>query len=360
MRTRLAGLAAVALTTALTVSLAPTATAGTPTLGAGQRGLAAPPKVVAQTTSAATTLNGLYGARSVWKTDVSQAPLAANSGALVANLAGQVDRYYGAAAFNVNKFGTSIYTVDAGQRRIDVKWDNCQRKTYTPRGLLGAGGQFTQVPIPDDAVPAAGTDGQLTIYSPSSDQLWEFWKAKRVDGQWQACWGGRIDRVSTSHGHFSEHWGASASGLAVAGGSILVSDAQAGVIDHALSLQLVNAGIYSNWSWPAQRSDGQDRSADAIPEGTRFRLDPSVDVDALKITPLAKMVAKAAQKYGFIITDKGGAVAITAESPSAVQAATGVNPWTSVMAGKKSYEIFKGFPWDKMQALPKDYGKPTS
>ncbi|WP_432511355.1 DUF4124 domain-containing protein [Kineococcus sp. SYSU DK001] len=302
---------------------------------------------------------GVFGATSEWKRNVSAAPLAANSAELVANVQQQVAAYYGAAAFNVNKYGTSIYTVDATQPRIDLAWDNCQRKPKMPAGILGEGGQFTQVPIPADAVPAAGTDGQLTIYSPQTDQLWEFWKAKKVDGKWQACWGGRIDSLSTNPGYFSGYWGASASGLAVTGGSLLIADAQAGVIDHALSLQLVNVRDRSVVSYPAQRSDGLDASPNVLAEGQRLRLDPSVNVDALKITPLAKMVAKAAQKYGFIVTDKAGAVAITAESPSAVIADTGVNPWTAIMAGKKSYDIFRGFPWDKVQALPLDYGKPA-
>ncbi|MEZ0491252.1 DUF4124 domain-containing protein [Kineococcus sp. TBRC 1896] len=358
MRKPLSLVAATALVAATVVSIAPAASAGAGpvTVTAKQRAVASAPRVTSVLADSAPT-GGVFGKSSVWKTDVSSAPVAANSPALVANLAGQVQKYYGAAAFNVNSFGTSIYTVGASQSRVDVIWDNCQRKNYTPSGLLGEGGQFTQVPIPDDAVPAAGTDNHLAIYSPSSDQLWEFWKAKKVDGKWQACWGGRIDGVSTSRGHFDGYWGASATGLPVSAGAVLVKDAQAGVIDHALSLQVVNAAIYTNFSWPAQRSDGQDKSPDAIPEGTRFRLDPSVDVDSLKLTPIARMVAKAAQQYGFIVTDKGGAVAITAESPSAVKASTGVNPWKSLMKGKPSYSIFANFPWDKMQALPAGYGK---
>jgi hypothetical protein len=369
MRTRLTTLVATAAAAALALGLAPTASASSDvTVTARQRATADTVKLAGSTstgtaptgTGTATAQGGVFGSRSVWKTDVSTAPLDQNSAALVSNLSGQVKQYYGAAAFNVNSYGVSIYTVSSQQAKIDLKFDDCQKKKYTPSGLFGAGGQFVGVPIPDNAVPAAGTDGQLTIYSPETDQLWEFWKAKRVNGQWQACWGGRIDNVSTSYAYFDNGFGTAATGLALSGGAVLVKDVQAGVIDHALSLQVVNAAIYTNFSWPAQRSDGQDKSANAIPEGTRFRLDPSVNVDSLKLTPIAKMVAKAAQKYGFIITDKGGAVAITAESPSATVAATGTNPIKTAMAGKASYEIFKNFPWDKMQALPRDYGKPTS
>lgn len=359
MRTALATAAAALVAATIAITVAPAASAGTPVLEAKKRTAASALHINSIIDDQAPR-GGVFGPSSVWKQNVAGAPTNPNSTNLVANLSKQVATHYGQAAFNVNSYGTSVYTVDAAQKPIDVKWDNCQKKPYTPKGLLGDGGQFTAVPIPDDAVPAAGTDGQLTVYSPSSDKLWEFWKAKRVNGQWQACWGGRIDSVSTSPGYFNNMFGTSASGLSVLGGTVGIKDVQSGSIDHALSLQLVDVQNWKTFSYPAQRSDGQSTAPNAIPEGMRFRLDPSVNVDALKLTPIAKMVAKAAQKYGFIITDKGGAVAITAESPSAVQADTGVNPWTTLMAGKKSYEIFAGFPWDKMQALPMDYGKPVS
>lgn len=359
MRTALATAAAALVATTLAITVAPSATAGAPVLDQKKRTAASALHINSVIDDVAPK-GGVFGPNSVWKQNISNAPTNPNSANLVANLANQVATHYGQAAFNVNSYGTSVYTVDSAQPLVDVKWDNCQKKPYTPKGLLGAGGQFTAVPIPADAVPAAGTDGQLTVYSPSADKLWEFWKAKLVNGQWQACWGGRIDSVSTSPGYFENMFGTSASGLSVLGGTVGIKDVQSGSIDHALSLQLVDVQHWKTFSYPAQRSDGASTAANSIPEGMRFRLDPSVNVDALKLTPIARMVAKAAQKYGFIVTDKGGAVAITAESPSAVKADTGVNPWNALMANKKSYEIFAGFPWDKMQALPVDYGKPAS
>ena len=302
---------------------------------------------------------GLFGPTSVWRQDVRSAPVNPNSRALVAGLNEQVSTLYnGVAAFNVSNYSTNVYSVAATQPRVDVAWDNCQKKTYTPKGLLGPGGQFTAVPIPDDAVPARGNDGQLTIYSAATDQLWEFWQAKRVGGRWQACWGGRIDRVSTSPGYFSDGFGVAATGLSFSAGAIGIKDVQAGSIDHALSLQVVWPAKWTTFSWPAQRSDGFSTDPNAIPEGLRFRLDPSVDVESLNLTPIGKMVARAAQRYGFIVTDKAGAVALTAESGSAVKAATGVDPWTKLMGSTPHYEVMRGFPWDRLQALPMNYGKP--
>lgn len=302
---------------------------------------------------------GLFGAGSVWRQDISKAPVNKNSAALVANVNQQVTTLYnGVAAFNVDNYSTNVYTVPATQKRVDVRFDDCQKKGYTPDGLVGKGGQFSQVPIPDNAVPAKGTDSQLTVYSPSTDQLWEFWVAKRVNGSWQACWGGRIDKVSTNPGYFQGYFGVAATGLSFSGGAIGIKDVQAGSIDHAIALQLVWPAKYTTYSWPAQRSDGWSTDPNAVPEGMRLRLDPTVDVDKLNLTPIGRMVAKAAQKYGFIVTDASGAVSLTVESGTPTKNATGTNPWTKLMQGKPHYEIMRGFPWDKVQALPMNYGKP--
>ena len=302
---------------------------------------------------------GPFGPSSIWRQRIGNAPLADNSAALAANLAGQVARYYGGtAAFNVWNYTQAIYTVPAGQTRVDVTWDNCQNKSYTPRGLLGPGGQFTSVPMPSDAKPSSGSDMSISVYQPSTDQVWGFWKANKQADGWHACWGGRIDGASTSPGYYPGGFGTTATGLAGEGGSVNIKDVQSGRIDHALVLQVVDAAHWSNFSWPAQRSDGGSTALDAIPEGTRFRLDPTLDVDSLGLHPVARMIAKAAQEYGFIVSDRAGAVSVVAEDGAALQAITGVNPWTTMLAGRPGYAVLRGFPWQAMQALPRDWGKP--
>lgn len=302
---------------------------------------------------------GGLGRSSVWSTNIRTAPLASSSAAQAAVLDAQVQRYYeGQAAFNVWQYQGSVNSVPPGQARVDVRWDDCQGKGSVPTGLLGPGGQFSSVPIPSNAIVSSGLDASLSIYQASTDTMWTFWKlAKKADG-WHACWGGRIDRVSTSPGWYANGFGTSATGLATEGGLVNIADVRAGSIDHALALNLINTGLWRTWSWPAQRSDGNDSTANALLEGARVRLDPTVNVDALPLHPIAKMIAKAAQTYGFIVTDKAGVVGVTAESGSAVQTMTGANPWDTLLGGTPSYAIMKNFPWSRMQVLPKDYGKP--
>jgi hypothetical protein len=300
-----------------------------------------------------------FGAGSIWRTSVSGAPAAADSTTLVRNLVAQVAAHSkGVASFNAWQYNTSFYTATATTPIVDVAWDNCQHKPHAPAGLVGSGGQFSAVPIPADAVPAVGLDAELTVYSPSSDQLWELWKAAHDAHGWHACWGGRIDHVSTSPGYFLNGFGATATGLPVAGGMVSFADVRRGSIDHAVALTIVEPASWRVVSWPAQRSDGTPGSTAPIAEGTRFRLDPSINVDALNLTPIAKMIAKAAQRYGFIVIDRADVVSVLGQSGAGAQAATGVNPWTALLGKTPSYLMMRNFPWDKLEALPRNYGKP--
>src|ERR671921_443276 len=89
------------------------------------------------------------------------------------------------------------------------------------------------VPIPARAKPAPGTDGHMTVYQPSTDRLWEFWRAvQRPDG-WHASWGGAMKRVSRSPGYYTDrswpgrsgfNWGSTATSLPVAGGTITMRE----------------------------------------------------------------------------------------------------------------------------------------
>lgn len=305
------------------------------------------------------------GTANEWSRDVRRAPIASNSEGLVANLANQVaTRWGGNASFNAYAYNVSLYTVGPDAPRRDVLWDNCTNKRRVPRQLYDPeyGAHFASVPIPPGALPSRGTDAALTIWQPSTDQIWEFWKTSEQSDGWHACWGGRRDNFSASPGYFLNGMGATATGLIGAAGAVGFREAARGSIDHAVGLALPEVAHWSTYSYPAQRSDGKLPlgAPNAIMEGLRFRLDPAVDIDALGLHPLAAMIAKAAQTYGFIIKDGSGAVTPTIESGDAVEAATGTNPWVALLDGTRPSRVMRNFPWDRLQALPENYGQPTA
>jgi hypothetical protein len=200
----------------------------------------------------------------------------------------------------------------------------------------------------------------MTIYQPSTDSMWEFWVARKVDGRWEACWGGRMLNVSRNNGIWPQYYGATATGLPFIGGEITVDELRHGSINHVIGISLVETEDHKIYSWPANRSDGYNpfNVPNRIPEGLRFRLDPSIDVDSLKIHPVAKIIAKAAQKYGFVVWDKAGAITLRAENAKNFTVLNIPNPYPALWNGVPPYRLLEGIPWNRLQFLPMNYGKP--
>lgn len=264
-----------------------------------------------------------------------------------------MNAYYGDVTINTTSYASPVYYPDASTPTVKVSFWDCQNKGYTDTALEA---QWAAVPIPSWAAPADGTDSEMTIYQPSTNTIWEFWKARQVNGQWQACWGGKMANASQGSGQWPYPYGTSATGLPFLGGQITAEELQAGAINHVIGIALVDLKS-STYSWPANRTDGSYSGSNAIAEGQRFFLDKSINVDALNIHPIAKIIAKAAQKYGFVIWDKAGSISMRAENPKSYTQLGQVDPYQALFNGTPAYAIMNGFPWDKLKFLPMDYGK---
>lgn len=300
----------------------------------------------------------IFAPTSFWYTPIpAKVELHPNSANFAAEFVRQKKAYYGTVTINTTAYASPVYVADANQPTVRVaEWD-CQKKGFADKNLVA---QWAAVPVPAFAEPADGTDAEMAIYQPSTDTLWEFWQARKVDGQWQACWGGRMQNVSKSDGIWHKPYGTTATGLPFLGGQITAEELQRGEIKHALGIALVDTEKWSVYSWPANRSDGYNPkyAPNRIPEGLRFRLDPSVDVDALKLHPVGKIVAKAAQRYGFVVWDKAGAISLRAENPKSYTKLGKEDPYPALFKGTPTYALLNGIPWDKLQFLPMNYGKP--
>jgi len=286
---------------------------------------------------------------SFWNAPLAaDAPLDARSDVYVAELRRQLATTN--PWINTTSYSSPVYTVPAGQPRVHVTLENTADRSLPPA--------LDQVPIPPNAKPALGFDKHVVVWQPASDTMWELWVASlRPDG-WHAHWGGRMDCVSRSPGYFGPPhsiWGATATSLPLLGGLIRISELQAGRIDHGLAFSIPHTRKWTSWSWPAQRSDGDDGGPNSIPEGARFRLDPTLDIDALKLPRATTIIAKAIQRYGMIVRDKSGAVAFYAEDP----AQYGFNPYGGLFDHLAAPNLlFRKFPWDRLQALPLDMRGP--
>jgi hypothetical protein len=307
----------------------------------------------------------LFSPDSFWNAPLAaNAPLDPQSAALSNELRAEADQDVASGSgpwIETNSYTTPLYIASPDQptTRVELLDDS-----FDPNGSLQAA--FQAVPIPPGARPAEGTDAHMTIWQPSSDKLWEFWQAKKTpQGSWQAHWGGAMQNVSQSAGYYSRdswpgaasNWGATATSLPVIGGVMRLDELSRGRVDHALALN-IPAPRATVFSWPAQRTDGYISSANAIPEGARFRLDPNLNVAALGLPPLVRMMAEAAQRYGMVVRDKsGGALGFFVEhtgangKPDPFWDAEGNPRPDGYLDGTWPSPLLAKFPWDHLQLL---------
>jgi hypothetical protein len=300
----------------------------------------------------------IFASSSFWYSQPPlDAPLHPHSEAFTLDFIRQYRKFYGNVAINTDKYSAPIYVVANNVETTSVaQWD-CQNKGFKDQQLEQ---QWRTVPIPPNAEPADGTDSEMTIYQPSTDTMWEFWQARKSNGRWEACWGGRMPNVSKNSGIWPRPYGTTATGLPFLGGEIRAEELTRGAINHVMGIALVETAGNDVYSWPANRSDGSNPSnlPNRIPEGLRFRLDPTIDVDALGMHPVGRIVAKAAQSYGFVVWDKAGAISLRAENPKSFTTMGLPNPYPAVWNGIPVYEVLRGFPWARLQFLPMNYGRP--
>jgi hypothetical protein len=304
------------------------------------------PPLPQQSKLPATALGHLFAPNAVWNLPIPAGvkldPQSDRLSTAVAEMARQ------ATALNVYSYSVPVYVVGSHQQRVPVIPD-------VPNPPLHAA--LSSVPLPANAKPAAGTDGHLAVYQPSSDTIWEFWKLRREAGAWHTGYGGRIVDASKSPGYYvrvvrhgrpveEPYWGATATGLSLLGGLITPDELRAGRIDHALALGLprIRAGIRA---YPAQRSDGKFGGPESVPEGARFRIDPSLDLNALGLPRPVLIIARAAQRYGMIVRDGAGAVTLQARDPINL----GRNPYPKLLDGLRPYQVLQDFPWDSLELV---------
>ena len=299
----------------------------------------------ATATAPLTVPTGLFAASSFWNAPLAaNAPLDAKSATYVAKLKDLRTRF--TSWINTTANSAPVYRVPADQPLVKVTLD----KTTTDAQTTALRNEFAAgVPIPATALAGGGVDKNLTIYQASTDTYWELWVATLQADGWHARWGGKLNNISTSEGRYVDpnpRWGSSATSLPLVGGLMTIDEVFKGSIDHALAIALpeTRKDVYS---WPAQRTDGLTDDVNAIPEGTRFRIPASVNLDAISMPPLTRMMAKAAQKYGIVVRDKSGSVAFYGEDPVTLSG----NLWNTAFGGLSPSQLLASFPWDKLQAL---------
>jgi hypothetical protein len=227
------------------------------------------------------------------------------------------------------------------------------------------------MPIPPGWQPLADADAEGAFYQPDRcspydgkcGYYFEGWKFQAEDPstnggyRWSVAWGGRIVRTEAWNGHWSnwqysgykyttpgdpdstyseKGYGATATSLPLAGGTITVEDVQLGRIEHAVGLAVIVP--HTGFRWPAQRGDGTS-STNPVYEGMRLRFPPGYQPPP-GLHPLARMLVDAIRDYGAVVWDKAGALSYRAE-PDVAQ----------FFNGTAGYDILDGFPWSDLKVI---------
>ena len=236
---------------------------------------------------------------------------------------------------NLYQWTIPIYEVDKNtprrkvHRRIHSEEDLKKRRSK----WIGVGHRFghgpgfgDDVPIPDAVEADPEDDAHLALIDWENGIAWDMWGARRrADGDWESNTGMRykiagtgatgIFRTSDFTGlqdgdsiHF--HGPSRAAGVPAIVGTIMHDEVAEGEIRHKLGCA-TRFNAFQQFVFPASWTDGYRK--DGIPEGAIIQLDPSLDLSQFDLTPGAKIVARALQRYGAVNVDNAGGTALYGE-----------------------------------------------
>lgn len=261
-----------------------------------------------------------FSAQSPWNTSVTNAPVAANSGHLIALAQ---ERFGVVQGNNLEQVTTGHRTIHSPLYINTSIWTDpilvsstgqptrliCRQVNLPPpNNDCGDGWEVHELPIPRTGYPKPQYDGWLTVIDSASGFAYDFWRA-RLSG-------------STMTYQFMRRWnlsgpgflppgypGARGSGLPLFAGEILPEDIESGQIRHALAISLPGPAA-TFYVQPASTTDGNGEFG-SLPEGSRIRLKASFSTGAaLRALPgrtnqaAARAIITALKTYGAIVVDR--------------------------------------------------------
>jgi hypothetical protein len=278
--------------------------------------------------------SNLFPADNPWNQNISQAPVATNSAAIMNNIIAR----YGNGRFHPD-FGQAYQS--ASNPLYGIPYNVVHGSSTAPIQVVIDAypdeSDLQNVPIPANAVlegdtqdgPTVGVDNRgdshLLIWDEDNNVAYEFYRASRpaenTDGKWHADQESVWDMKTNSFRPLG--WtSVDAAGLPILPGlarpdeALPTSQGGQGVIRHALRFTLPNAVILNQYLYPGSHTANPGNTSRSIqpPMGARFRLKASVDISSL--SPQSKVVAQALKDYGLIVADNGSAFYLTGASHS--------------------------------------------
>jgi hypothetical protein len=249
-----------------------------------------------------------YSADSPWNTPIPEsAPIHPRSD-------DYVERIGGPLTSDVSQYTIPVYEVDNSTPLVPVTVFGLFSDVSAHGTTLdGQWERTVEVPIPEGAEPALGTDSQMAVVNVDTGEEWGFWQME-PDGDGFVATNGYRYHVGWSAVP-PDGFGSRGAGVPYLTGLIRPADIERGRIDHAIAFAYPTPS--PEHVYPATKSDGPGSTRDDLPEGARLQLDPSLDDDdfaAMGLDETGRVIARALQEYGMILIDIAGRPKIYAES----------------------------------------------
>ena len=259
----------------------------------------------AMTPGRLTPLNGFvpFAPESLWNTDISSAPVDANSANIIDYIGGANPLHpdFGAGTYAGQSIGIPYQVVAGAQRKVSIRL-----------GAFGDESDPGPMPIPSMALiegyPKPGNgDRHVIVLEKDGCWLYELYHGSHLkNGSWSAdstaIWDMTIDpqRPYT--------WtSADAAGLPIFAGLVRYDEVASGAINHALRFTVpVTRQAFTP---PASHWASSVTDANAPPMGTRLRLKASFDISSFSMQNQVNLTAL--KKYGMILADNGSAIFIS-------------------------------------------------
>lgn len=323
--------------------------------------------------AAVTTSSRIFAPDSFWYRQMpANAPLDTESSTKMKSIFTSSVKNYGDAqrnlpsmTMNTHRYAPPIYIATNADPIARYSFDDCQGKGGD-YGLVA--NHLTGIHVPASAVPADGTDMEMTVYNKDTKQYTDTWVTRKPGtNNFTACWGGTIRDASKSQGVFDFPFGATASGLSLWGGTVKADELRRGEINHVVGISLPPDVVKAGAVPPANRTDGSNwTDLPGAQEGQYMKLPADLNIDAMKLNPTTKAMAKAAQKYGFVVWDRAGSTSFRTENPKSL----GSDPYEGgekLFHGLAYWNVMWGdsakgeqaFPFDKLQLVKAGYIPPA-
>lgn len=294
----------------------------------------------------------LYPSQYPWNQNISNAPVATNSAAIISHIGGSIHIHPDWGADSPTNGTNSLYGIP-----YNVVHGNTTTKTSVTVDNYPNESDIVPVPIPTNAViegdyqngpnPYGGGylanqrgDSHLIVWDEDNNIGYELYGVTRpgdtnlfpnnggdelphTDGLWHAAQES-VWNFNTNSFRVLGETSADAAGLSILAGlarpdeGLTIAQGGQGAINHALRFTLPAADINPQYIYPASHMVSETQRTTNLALGARLRLKNTSAVNTLisNMPPQSQIVARAMQQYGLVLADVGSAMFVTGASGS--------------------------------------------